>query len=141
MFCRTEEDARNVKKRLTEWLEPKGLTFNEDKTKVVHLDEGFDFPGFNVRKCSGKTLIKPGKESVKRIIERVRETARSLCQAPTEELVKRLNPMIKGWSAYCRGAVSSEIFSSLGHYVWKGLWRWAVRRHPRKSKQWILDKY
>ncbi|MFD4635008.1 group II intron reverse transcriptase/maturase [Streptomyces sp. NPDC058284] len=141
VFCRTEEDAWNVKKRLPEWFEPKGLTFNEDKTKVVHLDEGFDFLGFNVRKYSGKTLIKPSKEAVKRITEMVRETARSLCQAPTEELVKRLNPVIKGWSTYYRGAVSSEIFSSLDHYVWKRLWRWAVRRHPRKSKQWILDKY
>lgn len=140
VFCRTEEDAWNVKKRLTGWLEPKGLTFNEDKTEVVHLGDGFDFLGINVRKCSGKTLIKPGKEAVKRITERVREAARPLCQAPTEELVKHLNPVIKGWSAYYRGAVSWEIFSSLEHYVWKRMWRWAVRRHPRKSKQWILDK-
>ncbi|MDH2393864.1 group II intron reverse transcriptase/maturase [Streptomyces sp. HNM0663] len=141
VFCRTEEDAWNVKKRLTEWLGPKGLTFNEEKTKVVHLDEGFDFLGFNVRKYSGKTLIKPSKEAVERITETVRETARSLCQAPTEEVVKRLNPVIKGWSTYYRGAVSSEIFSSLDNYVWKRMWRWAVRRHPRKSKQWIMDKY
>ncbi|MFI5774662.1 group II intron reverse transcriptase/maturase [Streptomyces sp. NPDC051658] len=141
VFCRTEEEAWGVKKRLAEWLEPKGLSFNEDKTKVVHLDEGFDFLGFNVRKYSGKTLIKPSKEAVRQIIGAMRDVAGSMSQTRTEEVVRRLNPMIKGWSTYYRGAVSSEIFSSLDHYVWKRMWRWAVRRHPRKSKQWVLDKY
>ncbi|WP_322725328.1 group II intron maturase-specific domain-containing protein [Streptomyces spongiae] len=108
---------------------------------MVHLDEGFDFLGFNIRKYSGKTLIKPSKEAVKRITETVREMTRSLCQAPTTEVIRHLNPAIKGWSTYYRGAVSSEIFASLDHYMWKRMWRWAVRRHPRKSKQWILDKY
>ncbi|MFD3782316.1 group II intron reverse transcriptase [Streptomyces sp. NPDC058612] len=141
VFYRTEKEARDVKKKLAGWLEPKGLNFNEEKTKVVHLDEGFDFLGFNVRKYSGKTLIIPSKEAVRRIIEKVRELARSMSQAPTEEVVKRLNPVIKGWSTYYRGGVSSEAFSSLDHYMWQRMWRWAVRRHPRKSKQWILGKY
>lgn len=141
VFCNTESEAVSVKRKLSEWLEPKGLAFNEEKTQVVHLDEGFDFLGFNVRKYDGKTLIKPSATAVRTVIAKLRETSRSMGQAPTEQVISRLNPMIKGWSTYYRGAVSGEIFTSLDHYVSQRMWRWALRRHPRKSKQWILDRY
>ncbi|MER8225419.1 group II intron reverse transcriptase/maturase [Streptomyces sp. NPDC094143] len=141
VFCTTEEEAWNVKRRLAEWLEPKGLSFNEDKTTVVNLDEGFDFLGFNVRKYSGKTLIKPSKDAIRRIIGKLKDTTRTMGQSPTEEVVRRLNPLIKGWSTYYRGAVSSEIFASLDTYMFQRMWRWAVRRHPRKSRQWVMEKY
>lgn len=141
VFCTTEEEAWSVKKRLAEWLEPRGLSFNEDKTTVVNLDEGFDFLGFNVRKYSGKTLIKPSKDAIRRVIGKLRDTARTMGQSPTEEVVRRLNPLIKGWSTYYRGAVSSEIFASLDTYMFQRMWRWAVRRHPRKSRQWVMEKY
>ena len=59
VLCHSQEQAEQVKARLAEWLAPRGLAFNEDKTKIVHLDEGFDFLGFNVRRYHRKLLIKP----------------------------------------------------------------------------------
>ncbi|MEV6638421.1 hypothetical protein AB0M54_47685 [Actinoplanes sp. NPDC051470] len=56
-----------VKARLAAWLTPRGLAFNEDKTRVVDLDEGFDFLGFNVRRYRGLLLIKPSKTALRRI--------------------------------------------------------------------------
>jgi RNA-directed DNA polymerase len=63
--CHTRHKAEQVKARLAQWLAPKGLTF-EDKTRVVTLDEGFDFLWFTVRRQSGQLLIKPNKAALRR---------------------------------------------------------------------------
>ena len=63
-LCHSREQAEQVKARLAAWLEPRGLAFNEAKTAIVHLDDGVDFLGFNVRRYRGKLLIKPGKAAV-----------------------------------------------------------------------------
>jgi RNA-directed DNA polymerase len=60
-MCTSREQAEQVKQRLSAWLAPRGLSFNEDKTSIVHLDQGFDFLGFNVRRYGDKLLIKPSK--------------------------------------------------------------------------------
>ena len=77
-LCHTRHEAQQVKARLAAWLAPRGLVFNEDKTRIVTLDEGFDFLGFNVRRYRGKLLIKPSKAAVRRIRERLRTELRSL---------------------------------------------------------------
>ena len=71
-LCHTRHQAEQVKARLAKWLAPRGLTFNEDKTQIVSLTEGFDFLGFTVRRQSGKLLIKPSKAALRRIRERLR---------------------------------------------------------------------
>src|ERR1700682_1219102 len=65
--CHTRQQAEQVKARLAQWLAPRGLVFNEDKTRIVHLEDGFDFLGFNLRRYrrggrSGKLLIKPSQD-------------------------------------------------------------------------------
>ena len=99
--------------RLAGWLAPRGLAFNEDKTRVVHLDEGFDFLGFNVRRYQGKLLIKPSKAAIRRIRERLAAEMRALRGANVVAVIRRLNPIIRGWSAYYRTVVSSEAFAKL----------------------------
>ena len=54
VHCHSRQQALEVKARLAAWLTPRGLAFNEDKTKVVSLSEGYDFLGFNVRRYRGK---------------------------------------------------------------------------------------
>src|SRR6266705_6965374 len=78
VLCHSQEQAERVKARLAEWLAPRGLAFNEDKTKVVHLEEGFDFLGFNVRRYHRKLLIKPILAAIRRIRERLRTEFRTL---------------------------------------------------------------
>ena len=77
-LCHSREQAGQVKARLAAWLTPRGLAFNEDKTRIVHLDDGVDFLGFNVRRYRGKLLIKPSKAAIRRIRERLRDELRSL---------------------------------------------------------------
>ena len=95
-LCHTRDEAEQVKARLAEWLAPRGLTFNEDKTRVVTLNEGFDFLGFTVRRQSGKLLIKPSKAALRRIRERLRTEMRALRGANAPAVLKRLNPIIRG---------------------------------------------
>ncbi|MGW1306872.1 group II intron reverse transcriptase/maturase [Streptomyces sp. NPDC002514] len=140
--CHSREQAEQVKARLAEWLAPRGLVFNEDKTRIVHLEEGFNFLWFNVRRYRGcKLLIKPSVEAVRRIRKRLADEVRSLRGLNATAVIARLNPIVRGWAAYYRGVVSSRIFTALDHYVWWLTYRWARRMHPNKSKKWIARRY
>jgi RNA-directed DNA polymerase len=140
-FCHGVEQAEQVKARLAQWLAPRGLAFNEDKTRVVHLDQGVDFLGFNVRRYRGKLLIKPSKAAVKRIRQRLSAEMRALRGANAEAVLQRLNPIIRGWSAYYRHVVSSRTFNDLDTHMWRLTYKWAKYRHPHKSKRWITARY
>jgi RNA-directed DNA polymerase len=140
-LCHTRHDAEQVKARLAAWLTPRGLAFNEDKTRIVTLDEGCDFLGFTARRQSGKLLIKPSKAAVRRIRERLRTEMHALQGANAAMVLFRLNPIIRGWAAYYRTAVSSEVFGALDRYLWRLTYKWATLGHPNKSKHWIVNRY
>lgn len=141
--CHTQRQAQQVKAELAEWLAPRGLAFNEDKTRIVHLEtEGFDFLGFNVRRYpNGKLLIKPSPAAVKRLRKRLATETRALRGSNAAAVIARLNPIIRGWAAYYRGVVSSKIFNSLDNYLWKLVYKWAKHTHPNKPKKWIVRRY
>lgn len=139
--CHSRQQAEQVKAGLAEWLEPRGLAINEDKTRIVHLSEGFDFLGFNVRHYQGKLLIMPSKAAVRRLRKRLADEMRDLRGSNAGAVIARLNPIIRGWAAYYRGAVSSKIFDSLDTYMWRLTYKWAKHSHPNKSKWWAVARY
>jgi RNA-directed DNA polymerase len=140
--CHSREQAEQVKAQLAEWLTPRGLAFNEDKTKIVHLTEGFDFLGFNVRRYrNGKLLIMPSSAAVGRLRDRLAGEMRALRGSNAAAVIAALNPVIRGWAAYYRGVVSSKVFSGLDDYAWKLTWRWAKRTHSGKPKRWVARRY
>ncbi|GGN07743.1 group II intron reverse transcriptase/maturase [Streptomyces fuscichromogenes] len=141
VMCHSKSEAEGIKERLAEWLEPRGLRFNEGKTRIVHMEDGFDFLGFNIRRYDGKLLIKPSADAVKRLRETLRTEVKGLYGSNAAGMLRALTPIIRGWSAYYRNAVSSQTFSSLDHYVWGLLWEWAKRSHPRKSRVWVANRY
>ena len=108
--CHSRQQAEQVKAQLAGWLAPRGLVFNEDKTKIVHLTEGFDFLGVNVRRYrNGKLLIKPGRAAVRRLRSRLAAEMRALRGSNAAAVIAALNPVIRGWAAYYRGVVSTEV--------------------------------
>jgi RNA-directed DNA polymerase len=139
--CHSREQAEEVKARIAEWLMPRGLALNPDKTQIVHLTEGFDFLGMNVRRYDDKLLIKPSKAAVKRIRKRLATEMRGLRGSNVGAVMSRLAPILRGWAAYYRGVVSSEIFSSLDNYLWKLTYKWATWTHPHKPKKWVTARY
>jgi RNA-directed DNA polymerase len=142
VLCHSRQEAFEVKDRLAGWLAPRGLEFNEDKTRVLTLDESFDFLGFNVRRYDGKPLIKPSKAAIRRIRERLRTELRSPRGTNAQAAaIKRLNPIIRGWAAYYRTQVSSETFASLDQYLWRLTYKWARFSHQNKLKRWVVHQY
>ena len=140
-LCHSRQQAEQVRARLAAWLEPRGLAFNQDKTRIVRLEEGVDFLGFNVRRYRGKLLIKPGKAAVKRIKARLTTEMRALRGHNAREVIIRLNPVIRGWSAYYQHCVSSRVFDALDDHLWKLTYKWTMWSHPHKGKRWIVRRY
>ena len=141
-MCHSRAQAEQVKARLAEWLTPRGLAFNEDKTRIVHLEDGFDFLGVNVRRYpNGKLLIKPSKAAVTRFRQRLRTEMRDLRGSNAAAVIARLNPILRGWAAYYRTVVSKDVFTSIDSYLWWLTFKWAVRTHRNKPKKWITTRY
>ncbi len=140
-LCHSREQAEHVKAQLAAWLAPRGLAFNEDKTRIVHLDEGCDFLGFNIRRYRGKLLTKPSDAALRRIRERLAAEVLALRGANADAVIAKLNPIIKGWAAYYRIGVSKRAFNSLDAYVWRLVYKWAKFSHANKSKRWVTDRY
>ena len=142
VLCHTRAQAVEVKARLVEWLEPRGLAVNEGKTTIVPVTAGFDFLGFTIRRYpSGKLLTTPSKAAVRRIKGRLRAEVRSLYSAKTGAVPYAINPIVRGWTAYYRHGVSKRVFTELDTHLWKLTWEWARRRHPKKPRRWVVDQY
>jgi RNA-directed DNA polymerase len=140
-LCHSRQEGFEVKARLATWLAPRGLAINEDKTRVVSLAEGFDFLGFNVRRYGDMPLIRPSKAAVRRIRERLRTELRSLRGSNAPTVIRRLNPIIRGWAAYYRTQVSAERFGALDDYLWRLTYKWARFSHANKSTSWVITRY
>jgi RNA-directed DNA polymerase len=140
-LCHTRQQAEQVQARLAAWLAPRGLAFNQDKTKITHLDQGVDFLGFEIRRFKGKLLTKPSKDAQARIRKRLTAEARSLRGANAEAVIARLNPIITGWAAFYRIGVSSLAYNRLDAHVWRLTWKWARHTHPNKPRRWVVSRY
>ena len=140
--CHSRRQAESAREKLAGWLAERGLTLNEDKTRIVCLTEGFDFLGWNFRRYpGGKLLIKPSKAAVRKHRKRLADETRRLRGSNARAVIATLNPVIRGWTAYHRGMVSSEAFASLGNYTWKLTYKWARYSHPNKPARWVTGRY
>jgi RNA-directed DNA polymerase len=140
-LCHSQEQAQQVKARLAEWLAPRGLAFNDEKTAIVPLDSGFDFLGFHVRRYGDKLLIKPSKPAIKRIRARLSTQMRALRGTNAQAVIATIAPIVRGWSAYYRAVAAKEVFSSLDHYLWQLTYKWATWSHRNKPRAWIVQNY
>lgn len=121
---------------LVDALAKVGLELSSTKTKITHINDGFDFLGFNVRKYKDeKLLIKPAKANIKLFLQEIRTMIKKGIALPTEKLIHTLNSRLTGWVNYYRTSVSSKVFSYVDSKIFKTLMRWACKRHSCKGKQ------
>lgn len=154
-----------VKQVASEWLAGVGLQMKPSKTRVTHTlhqhegEVGFDFLGFNVRQYtvgkthSGKlpgrssrllgfkTIIKPSKEAIRRHSQALQEVVRRHKAAPQSALITHINPVIRGWTNYYSTVASKSTLGKFDHLTYLKLLRWAIRRHPNKTRRWTVRKY
>lgn len=152
------------KDAIEEWLNESGLALKPSKTKIAHTlnkhedkESGFNFLGFNIRQfpvgkyqsgCKSrggllgyKTIIRPSKESQKRHYYQVAEVINKSLGIYQATLIKKLNPIIRGWCNYYSTVVSKKVFSKIWHLVVFKLQKWGKHRHRNKGRKWITNKY
>jgi RNA-directed DNA polymerase len=130
-----------VKPAVVEFLAERGLVLSPEKTKITHIRDGFDFLGWNIRKYGDKLLMKPSKANVKAHLDKIREIINGNNTAKQANLIRLLNPVLRGWANYHSHVVAKKTFAQVDNGIWSMLWRWAVRRHPNKETRWVKDKY
>ena len=136
-----KEVAEEIRELIRIFLKERGLELSESKTLITHINDGFDFLGWSFRKYDGILLIKPSKESIRKVTDKIHEIIHKATSWNQEQLIQALNPVIIGWSNYHRHIVAKETFQKLDHIVWNMLWRWAKRRHPQKDRRWVARRY
>jgi RNA-directed DNA polymerase len=144
-FVITGDSKEMLELEVRPWIEAflavRGLQLSEEKTRIVHIDEGFDFLGWNFRKYSGKLLIKPSRKNVQTFYRKVAETISGNKTVKQEDLIRLLDPMLRGWAQYHSPVVAKQAYSRMEHLIFQRLWWWSQRRHPKKNAEWVRTKY
>jgi len=130
------------------FMAARGLELSEEKTRITHIADGFDFLGQTVRKYGRQCLTQPAKKSIKSLLDKVREIIKGNATATQAALIRLLNPVIRGWAVYHRHSAAKTTFNRVDDFInrvddfiWHMLWRWAKRRHPAKGARWIKKRY
>ncbi|MDM8525244.1 group II intron reverse transcriptase/maturase [Desulfococcaceae bacterium HSG8] len=127
---------------IREHIKERGLSLSEEKTKITHIRNGFDFLGHNVRKFGkGKLIIRPSKKNFKNFLDKVRKIIRKSHNASPSDLICKLNPVIRGWANYQRHVISKAAFGRADFEITGAIWRAFRRKHPKKSRKWVKNKY
>lgn len=130
-----------VKPLLKRFLRERGLELSEEKTMVTHINQGFNFLGFNIRKYNKKLIIKPEKERAKRMLLKVKEVIKKNASCRQDYLILLLNPILYGWANYYKHCCASKIFYNIDNQIYFKLRKWGIRRHPNKTWSWVAMKY
>jgi RNA-directed DNA polymerase len=144
-FVITGDSQEILVNEVRPWIEAflavRGLQLSEEKTRITHIDQGFDFVGWNFRKYSGKMLIRPSKKNAQAFYRKVAEAISGNKAAKQADLIRLLNPLLRGWAEYHHRVSAKQAFSRMEYLVFQRLRRWSKRRHPNKSADWVRKKY
>jgi RNA-directed DNA polymerase len=127
-------------------LSPLGLTLSLEKTRITHIDEGIDFLGWRIKRDLGRRgrpgiFLYPSWPSLQAVMGKVKKITRSGTNQTLDQLLYRLNPVLRGWCAYFRPGVSSRSFQYLRHYTWRRVVHWLRRKYPKRSWRWLRDHH
>lgn len=129
-------------------LAPMGLRLSEEKTRVCHIDDGFDFLGWHIQRRdqpsrTGKKAIYtyPSKKSLASIVGKIRSLTRRNLHRTLGDLLARLNPVLRGWCTYFRYGVSKRTFSYLDHYAFWRIVGWLRKRHPKLNMGTLVRRH
>lgn len=138
----TKEMAEKAKVLIQKFMAERGLELSEEKTHITHIDDGFDFLGWNFRRYNGTFIPKPSKKSIKNIVESLADTIKRKGQALTQDgLIKLLNPKIRGWTNYHKSSCAKEAFRNIDDTLYNHLIEWGKHRHNRKPVKFVANKY
>jgi RNA-directed DNA polymerase len=143
----TEHHVAALHDEVAAVLATMGLRLSEAKTKIVHIDEGFDFLGFRIQRRTKRgtnqraVYTYPSKNALQAIIDKVRNLTRRSSHPSLVVLLRRLNPALRGWCNYFRHGVSAATFSYLGAFAWGRVAMWLHKRHRRLPWNKLRNRY
>ena len=129
-------------------LAPMGLSLSASKSRVVHLDDGFDFLGWHIQRRrmrgrGGKTAVYtyPSATSLAKVKDNVRRLTRRASHRTLADLLRRLNPALRGWCTYFQHGVSKRVFDYLDHFAFWRIVGWLKKRHPRLNMHTLVRRH
>ncbi|MEU8001350.1 group II intron reverse transcriptase/maturase [Catellatospora sp. NPDC049111] len=143
----TREHAEDMRAQVAGVLAPMGLRLSVEKTKITHIDEGFDFLGWHIQRHRKRGTQRqyvytyPSRKALQNVMAKVKDICRRSINLPLPALLHELNPVLRGWCTFFRPGVSSATFQYLGHYAWERVIRWARRKHPKSNWKTIRRIY
>jgi RNA-directed DNA polymerase len=144
----TRSDAEALRREIGELLASKlGMNLSAEKTLVTHIDDGFDFLGFRIqRKARGDgrrvVLTYPSKAALAAVCHKIKKaTGRGTTSLRLADVLREVNPILRGWAGYFRYGVSKRTFNYLGYYAWWRMALWLRRKHPRLSWKQMRRRY
>jgi RNA-directed DNA polymerase len=147
MVAGNRDDAEHLRDEAAGVLALMGLRLAEDKTRICHIDEGFEFLGFRIQRQTKRGTARshvytyPSKKALLAVCDKVRTISRQGRNDPLTELLRRLNPVLRGWCNYFRHGVSKATFQYLTAFAWRRVTVWLRRKHPRVNWKWLRRHY
>ena len=135
------ETLKEIQQDIEKFLAERGLALSKEKTKITHINDGFDFLGFNIRKYNGKYLSKPSKDNVKKFCSEIKSTIKKYNGGNAEQIIKTLNPKLTGWANYYRSSCAKSTFSYIDNVLFGALLRWVKRRFNKTSLRQAVGKH
>jgi RNA-directed DNA polymerase len=130
--------AEALREEVTAVLAPLGLRLAPEKTRVVHIDEGFDFLGYHIRRQRKRgtqkhyVYTKPSRKAIQAVKDKVKaKTYRSTRHMAPDELITSLNRLLAGWANYFRYGVSKAVFNAIDSLAWGRIMRWLRHKYKR----------
>lgn len=130
-----------IKPDLECFLAERGLSLSAEKTKLSHINEGFDFLGFNIRKYKDKLLIKPERSKSTHLRNKVKDLLKQTRGVSFHVMLLKLNSVLRGWAYAHRQVVAKKIMSRLDNDIFRLVCKWLTKEHRRKTWSWISNRY
>jgi RNA-directed DNA polymerase len=147
MVAGTRADAERLWGEAAAVLLPMGLRLSEEKTRIVHIDQGFDFLGMHIQrhKQRGSTrrfvYTYPARAALAAVKAKVRGATRRSTNQSLAVLLHRLNPVLRGWASYHRHGAAAKTFAFLSAFTWRRVWCWVCHKHPRTGMGELRRRY
>lgn len=142
-------DAETLRDEIATVLsESMGLRLSPEKTLVTHIDDGLDFLGWHIQRHRKRgtnrhyVYVYPAKKSLQAAKRKIKTLCRQVgVNQSLDDLLRRLNPALRGWCGYFKPGVSSAVFAYLSHYLWQTVWRWLRRKHRKTTITQLRRSY
>jgi RNA-directed DNA polymerase len=143
----TKSDATALRAQIGELLDQRlNMTLSAEKTHITHLDDGFVFLGFRIqrrRRGDGRRVVLtiPSKQALAGVMRKIKQATKTGTSLRLEQVLRKINPILRGWAAYFRYGASKQTFSYLGYYAWWRMIHWIRRKHPHLTWKQVRRRY